>query len=684
LTVRIKKRVDALIPHDPVVSQALDTEVTSVYIFNFVNDIDLDDEAELLEVVSNLRELLKCIGDIGSAKIMLSPGNLQAHAEVTFADLGTAQKAVAVVEGLVCGGQQLHASLTYSAYTKKQTFKATPVQETDTPALASPSAVLTLYNMVSGENTADEEETQEVLHDVQELCAVFGDVQRVWIEQRETVQSSASTFPTPDFTDNVSSVAEYIVTNLPWAVVHYSNIQECIASRHNLSTQVVAGSNLIAHFYDMSAHQQQVFQDRHVIREECNDDGSEKDQYALRLIAFVSTEELEGEEERTEVMDNIDALVDAQSNASIRFVSCSPSSNAPSPVVDVLIIVSNLSDCVSLFERVKKQIIGGEQVHADILHIVSTTAESILGVTTSDEVLTYHKQGYECTLLHTNGTVVAEVRQLCDTEGTAALVVQDYFTPDDLESDCESDLVEMKKDLLRLAKQDVHPQEGATSHLLNDSYVQSVRIVRKIDAGVQSDSSTAILNTFPSDSSSMIHYVACVAFAQPSQAEDAMLHLDERIIGGAELRAARDSLGASFCARKTVAELTIAPEEERPDVVPTSTTLGDENELTTAPAELLCLFSIEYISTPENNCELVGPNAADEDGQGNRSGVAICEGKNVVSKYVEAQALPKLPVHSAPRLPIPVRKSTSRAIQSMCFCMSMSFGYHATSCYFRC
>ena len=52
----MKKRVDALIRNDSAPSQALDSEVTSVYIFNFVNDIDLDDEAELLEVVSDLNK----------------------------------------------------------------------------------------------------------------------------------------------------------------------------------------------------------------------------------------------------------------------------------------------------------------------------------------------------------------------------------------------------------------------------------------------------------------------------------------------------------------------------------------------------------------------------------------------------------------------------------------------------
>eukprot|EP01032_Pedospumella_encystans_P019446 gene19446-22107_t len=165
LTVSIKKRVDSLISNVSVVSEAPDSEVTAVYIFNFVNDVDLNDEAELLEVVSDLRELLKCIGDIVSTRILLSPENFQAHAEVTFADLTTAQSAVSVVEGLVCGGQQLHASLTYSPYDNSKPLKVMPVQEVETPELASPSAVLTLYNMVSGDNIADDEETQEVLND---------------------------------------------------------------------------------------------------------------------------------------------------------------------------------------------------------------------------------------------------------------------------------------------------------------------------------------------------------------------------------------------------------------------------------------------------------------------------------------------------------------------------------------
>ena len=175
----------------------------TIRIYNYVDDIDLSDEFEVRETVSELRGLLQTLGAIEEIRVMVATSEhaeISAFAAVTFSTELSATNAISVLCGLVCGGRALEASLDTATIDK--TGILTHREATDSHATVSaisssavnisPTVALCLYNMVSADTLDDEDEVQEVLGDVKELCQVFGDFHSVWIERREAAKQGQS------------------------------------------------------------------------------------------------------------------------------------------------------------------------------------------------------------------------------------------------------------------------------------------------------------------------------------------------------------------------------------------------------------------------------------------------------------------------------------------------------------
>lgn len=637
MRVNIKERLETIPVQTSISDDLTKLKIMEVpvHIYNFVDDVDFSDEYELMEIVSDLRELLREVGDIVRIRVLmsLSEGRPVSHAEVTFVDAASANRAITIVEGLMCGGQTLRAGLALaSSFQSAASLAVGDVSVCGSEELAVvPSIALYLYNMVSSDIIGDDDELQEVLSDVRELCAVFGMVRSVWIEHRTSVVR-------PSMVPMIIPTTQQ--SNLPWGVIQYSNAMDCINGHNQIGKHVVSGLNLLPFLYDYSAYENNVFGVEYLVPLSDDSDSSFGDlRYALRLLEFAFVEDIESDEEKEEMLENIYALLgDDAEGCTILFVTASNKS------IDVFIAHTSVIFCLRQQSVLHHRVLGGHPLCIDVLQVLFENAP-ISGT----EVYRYRTVG-GTEVVQSDGSSLASFRSVCSVDGTAILVVQNFFSEEDLEAENVGDVVEMKRDLLRLALGPTDPPEehpGLGRNHLEFGYVAQVRVVRR--CSTEQERSQALVNM------SSGRYLAGVEFASASPAipgtatamamvaaEDAMLQLGDRVVGGVELSAvverhylARDSSGVTV-----VAELPSMTEPEKQDM-DVSVVTTESNDPSCCP-EIFCIYMEEY----EPRSELIEQSK-------------VCPEKLLTSgsKYVEAMALPRLPGHSLPRLAIPVRPS---------------------------
>lgn len=621
-----------------------------LHIFNFVDEVDLEDESEVMEVAANLRELLQSVGEILQIRIMVSSTG-EAHAEVTFVDPMIADRAMGVLQGLVCGGQEIRTSRTFPLQPVCRPVSS-PVLDSVVPESSSGSEIaLYLHNLVSTEAIKDEDEVQEILNDIQQLCGVFGDVKRVWIEARE---ANMETAPQSVLSGPPTATA----SNLPWAVLHCSDLQDCLARAKALQSHVIAGCPLATFLHCGENNDGEEFCDEHLSRLLLSDaaNGSDEEnendvQHALRLTAFVNEEEIESEEERAEVLDNLRGLVESADGGLVStgtlFVKRAGSATRGRDIaVDVLVLLPSLVTCATLHKQLQNRMIGGQALCADILQIVSTQGspegshESSPLTSVASQLCAYGLN--QTQLLSADGTERARLRRVCGRSGAAVLVVQNFFSAEDLEESGESgDLAVMKRDLLRLSLCLSGSTEDSIVEIVPSDFIQRVSVVTQVST--TRANSCSVASGASGDETDSVLYVAGVQFDLPAQAEEAMLHLDQRVVGGAELKAIvelcrsfGDGAAPTIISQLQKVASSSSPAPADPLTMATTTT--------TNTAELFCLYREEY--TPNRIL----------DGNSSSGGVAApsAEPTAKVSKYDAARALPKLPKHEAPRLSIPV------------------------------
>lgn len=639
LRVSIKERMEALsaqgTPADAIKeapADGTDAYGVPIHVFNFVEDADLNDEAELVEIVANMKELLQPVGEVMRIRVLYAQTNSSAHVEVTFIDAIIADKAIAVIEGLVCGGQKLAASR--SVMCTAASTALNPARAENTPQVFSTNpngtSALYLFNMVSSEVLEDPEETQEVHNDVQELCNVFGAVKKVWIETRETATRVAVC--------SLPSIPAHASANLPWAVTCFSHIQDCIASAHNAATHTVAGCPLAAYLYNYDAYQNEHWHPHNLLAVGCSEE--ENICFAVRLLAFCNVEELQSEEECEETFDNVRSLVcEACEGANADEVLCAKSTNDVS-LVDIIVLVASLDIAATVYTALSCRVMGGQPLQVDILQLVLSDRAAPLRPRGAEILHSYDPHG---AIADHHGSVVAHTARVCSPQGAAALVVQNYFSAEDLDEGGEAEVAEMKRDLLALcerpsrgaqavAEGEMGGNKSSQSCARQEGFVHRVHVVRELNLFGKSESAGP-------QPSGETQYVAGVEFVLPSQAHDAMLHLDERIIGGAELTARIERRGLTSTSTVFVEENT-SLDQAGPGGGGSSSPGNNPHDI---GIEFLCLFMEEYLPTePADNAKT---------GHDQTPGA----GAQAVSKYVEAKAAPKLSGHDAPRLAIPVR-----------------------------
>lgn len=568
---------------------------TKIRICNYVDDIDLGDELEVRETVSELRGLLQPLGSIEEIRILVSTVDDtegSAYAEVTFTTQGSASSAIAAINGLVCGGRALVATLDCAdAVRIEATEKITGNTDLDfsshytAEVKPPPSVALYLHNLVSSDGMDDAEEVQEVLSEVKELCQVFGDIHSVWIEPHHRASCVQAV---PQLLSCHSAA-----TMLPWCCIVYSDVRSAADAVLVLRDQVVAGNSIHASLLDYNAYTQGHYCDEY-LADLFETSGESRN--AVRLHGFVTCDEVGSEEEQAEVTENVlSVFAEAGQPVCDEAVQIGLGKDS---TVDIEVTLPNLQNCCDARRIIGKMVIGGQPMQADIVQ---------------------HRIG------------VPLPRTLCSASGEAVVVVRNYLSADDLQGDSE-DLVAAKKDLLALTC-----TTNTTHDASSDQYVLRVYIHHADNEGqgAHGEQEEAA-------------YVVGVAFTQESATQEAMLHLDERLIAGVPLKAEvglyHTPVKETVEGSPRTANITLEINAEIP-----------KGAAYSHPGEAFVCIYAEQFSThtqqPGEDPDRKGPAQPAQDGDeepGDSAGPAE-------SKYAQAVVLPKLDPHAAPRLPIPVK-----------------------------
>lgn len=713
------------------------TDITTciLSIYDFVDDIDLEDKDEVGEVISDVKELFMPFGCLSHVAVMVgdvfSPsGSVERTAlvEATFDSLASAQSARSVLDGAMIGGRAIDIELhdgksldverkSYHGTDENRTGVASetghidpcpshsnsnssvlPVSpcpphttpQDDAGAMSYMSIVLMLEHIVTRDNMEDEDEVQEVLRDMREICGTYGPVTSVWIEQ--LMRSSRSGDDALDRCatigghDNDKSVADdYCVSAtkpslLPWVLLQYSSLGLATRAVSNLDGLMISGSRIEASLYDWMAYNQGVFSDDFFIggiaiaglippSSAPSISYGSCPLHALRLKRFIRMDQIDDEDEEQELLQDLQSLLAHEiphieiSNRNCVFIRHLPSTekdNDADEDLDVIVIVSSIEDSLRAMHYLSDRLISGELLSMDILQLITCAPHCCDGSTErpgdGSRVALFSYSALSCQLdiLRTNEYFAYPLRigHLCDHRERAVVVVRNYFTDEDLQEDneggcCFEDIAQMKSDLHALA---VGTAQSSDCHKPRcEGILNSCRIYR----GGSGGGGGAVREE--------VEYVAMVAFRSLPDAEEALLHLDGRVIGGVSISARLDNVMNQ----------------------PNSLSVGEVNEVASNGLSSSLLLSPPVppgcITTPAERSQkgrivsnksciaaeaVVYSTSSIERGPVDDSSSTSCETAAAISelqiggKFQIAKTLPKQTFHESPKLAIPVSDHT--------------------------
>lgn len=179
-------------------------------LLNFVELSDVQDAEERDEVVENVRVLCNPFGPIERI-VICSPITDDTEPTCTiavvFQSSGDASASSEALTGLIIAGTSIETFTMRDAdlnnMRQLNTYPCRGNTEEQGPSLSNPTsnvidiegtgssqtnalspfaAVLRVRNLIWSEDIADEEEAEEVLHDLKTLCEPYGEISKVWIE----------------------------------------------------------------------------------------------------------------------------------------------------------------------------------------------------------------------------------------------------------------------------------------------------------------------------------------------------------------------------------------------------------------------------------------------------------------------------------------------------------------------
>lgn len=652
-----------------------------IHVYNYIDDVDCSDPDEAMEACNDLKDLLQSTGNILGINV-LSLNNQQGQkisqyssfVEVTLSNLNEAISAVEAINGIICGGKPILAALKDIQICDIPISTGMNNSTSMQPSLSTNSASSTnqlsssgriiISNMITEDVLQDEEEMQEIISDVHDLCSMFGSISRVWAEYCPSLLALSK--PSCDEPHTILALSKIgldephtplgciipVQPRDPWVLLQCTSVDSAMTAISNLRGKIVGGSTILADYYDYYSYTHDVYDEKLIIT-----DIEVESSIWLRLRGFASLDEISDEDERAEVLDNLLALlllagIDSTQDA-VRFIrfpeSCMDVENPSVLLLDVCVPVVGVSQAMSARAHLAQQCMAGKALQVDVvtMQLSALTTPSGLyydAAKSSDE--------YIC-------------RSICNCRGSMVVVVRSFLTLEDLEE--EDGLVQVKRDLLQLAfvpSDHVHTISAGTVsrvHIVSNNNIITVPIGSN-DADGNSGSS----------SFGSAGYVVGVDFRVETDALDAMLQLDGRMVSGASLTVHCYSHIEGFestCRDGSIdfATRSIIASKEY------NTELTSDYAQGTARAPLdmqkyRCVFSVGYeqptlsssldqLPTALDHCSHDSPSPLTVDSTTqNVAEVGDSEKTpNGMSKYREARAVPKLEVHSQPNLPLPVR-----------------------------
>jgi len=667
-----------------------------LFIYNFADDIDLEDKDEVSEVINDVKELLmpfKCLVHVAVmvGDVLSNSGSVERTAivEATFDSVESGQLARNVLNGAMIGGRSIdieidvhddgenldresnynHGSDGNRAATCSSQSNASCDLPPATPCppdvalygggtASCVSGVLLLEHIVTKDNMEDEDEVQEVLRDLREICGTYGSVASVWIEQRTTTRSDDAVDGTVGNEGNVDDYCTGVTkpSLLPWALLQYSSLELAAHAVSNLNGVVICGSRIEARLYDWVALNQSLFSEDFFIGStvcDCATEGltnsssapSTYSSHALRLKRFIRMDQIEDEEEEQELLQDLQSLlaseipnidISIRNCIFIRQISSTEKGDDDSDAdvdLDVLVMLQSLEDSLRVMHYLNNRLISGELLSMDILLLICGLPDSTTDSPTegSRVALFSYSAPFHLDVLRTNQHFILplDIYHLCDCRKRAVVVVRNYFTDEDLHEDgCFEDIAQMKSDLHALAAGRAHSIDCNKPRC--EGILNSCQIYRGGGgcAGAVSEDAD---------------YVAMVSFRSLIDAEEALLHLDGRLIGGVCISARLELMDQQRGGMDVeVVEVAANSLAISPCTTPSESSLKGRilSNKSCIAAEAIVYSTAPIDSGPVNN--------------GVTTSEASISELQIGGKFKVAKTLPKQTFHASPKLAIPV------------------------------
>ncbi len=658
-----------------------DESMKVVHLYRLTDDINLNDEDELHEIVDNIKEILSPFAPIRKLSLFDS-SNVAAPAqrdinfvssfvEVEFYRRSSADNAIKMLNGLVIAGTPIVAIRpTDDTLVPRDHHTVTSTTVTDIniePINASTQSsidrILVLRNLLTVNDVEDEDTLSEILNDMQTLCGPFNyGLTSIWIEH---AFSSLSTHRMPYMDIDDADTLRDGDFQYPLTLLELEDSGIACDVSQLLQGTIIGGNILqvgIGTFkLDYAKHWQcPVISSQELIH------GKEGYRCAILIHDFVTYEQVENDEERKEILDDLKVIFSSNvdrdvsldkvlfvlspdaatvstssvhilltvcknesssTDASIVATSDTPSlSNAGKkdktkakvnpPLPEV---VSSFKDIADISKQLSRTVVGGDCLRTSILYINEDFVSS--SNVDADDIALMSYEDFNAVSL-----------AVSTVDGRCVVAVSQFVTSDDIAEEVVTfndpeTIVACKRDFLQLLE---------AKGMFNSS--QAFGALNKIMICAPPSASTKVPN-IPEKSTSA-EYIVCLRFNSCDYASagksisDALTFFDGLIISGVAIDAEIESSKVHDATKSLISAENLGTKtaSSSASIQPNGLIISRE----------LCsrVFEEEFPLPSEGECTAL----IDE------SAIVIPQGR-----YQVAKQAPKLQIHRNPDKAIPVR-----------------------------
>jgi len=356
-------------------------------VFNFCKGVNWEDADEIEELANNIVELLSSIASVSKIRFMRAKlrdieGEGNDMVEVQFHSQTMAELAKTMLDGLTVGGEKL--SVVLCQYNQVFATEQMNEQGQEKGSLVSIADILHLQHFLTLEDLEDLDGAEETLQDIYSLCQSFAHVPRVWIEQRKcntrVIPSYHTCNTASTLSRNWTSSAHHLLS-LTWC-----SFDAACTAMLALNRMEIGGEQLVCRFADVTPGRRfdsssprfliPAFIDSDKEEEKDSDDVY----FAIVIRKFAALSAVEDEDEKAEIVSNLQDLVLASSSTTtaaippsnrpilyneLFFVTSEPKSEVEQEV-DVYLLWKFDHSMLHAFQYLRNQVIGGQALWLEL------------------------------------------------------------------------------------------------------------------------------------------------------------------------------------------------------------------------------------------------------------------------------------------------------------------------------